>query len=69
MRWPAERGGAAERVRAHETRRALEQLELAKELAGGINDPWRNNAIVVQELLAHAALGGALRGAASGTGQ
>ena len=34
-----------------EGRRALEQLELAKELAGGINDPWRNNAIAVQELL------------------
>ncbi|MCA8975905.1 MAG: tetratricopeptide repeat protein [Planctomycetes bacterium] len=30
---------------------ALELLERAKKLAGGINDPWRNNAMAAQELL------------------
>lgn len=35
-----------------EGERAREVLERAKELANGINDPWRNNALAAQQLVA-----------------
>ncbi|MFK7742971.1 MAG: hypothetical protein AB8H80_21845 [Planctomycetota bacterium] len=48
---PSMHGLAKALVYVGEGRRAKELLTKAKELDGGLVDPWRNNAIAVQELL------------------
>ncbi len=48
---PALHGMAKALVYTGEGKQAKERLDKAKALAGGLVDPWRNNALAVQELL------------------